>query len=728
MSNHNPNRGKIIIAANQNVKERTFWFDKLSGDPVKSCFPYDFPKREAGKPSFSEVDITFDEALCRQLLRLSNDSESRLHMILLAGLVLLLEKYSGQKDILVGAPVYKQERDSAKGFINTFLVLRHTLREGMNFKELLYLVRQTMLEAVKHQNYPVEILPDQLKLPALERDFPLFDVALLLENIHDADYLDHIRFNMTFAFLKSGDGVKGTLKYNDSLYEETTVRRVAELYVRLLEKAFSEMDTSVDKINMVTEQEMRQLNADFYRTGADYPRGAAAALHRLFEEQAARTPEAVAVVGPAAGKNGPEPFTYRELNRRANRLARIIMKKNVLPGDIVGIMMDNSTEMVTAVLATLKAGAAYLPINPGYPEKRILSMLEDSGAKMVITREELSRPFSYEAFRNSPANAAQPVLTPKRFMVKNLDDLQIPDRSYVDYEKYSPYIGHSMMKNSMTMDFSRGCVYDCAFCFKVWPTNRYIHRSAESMYEEIKLYYDMGVRRFSFNDDLPNFNIEESSKFYKMIIDNGLKVHFYFPNGLRADLLTEEYIDLMVEAGTVSLDLAIETTSPRLQKLLRKNMNLERLDRCIRYIIEKYPHVILEAQLVHGIPTETEEEAQASLDYIKNLKWLHFPYVHVLKIFPGTDMARIAIENGISEESIQRSYDQGYYQLPETLPFPRSFSQKYQSEFVSDYFLSRERLLHVIPHQMKVLTEDEFVQKHNSFLPVDIKSFADLLD
>lgn len=727
MTNLNRNQGKIIIAANQNVKERKFWIEKMSGDPVKSCFPYDFPKTFTGKPSFSEVDIRFDGIFSQQLDRLSNGSEPRLHMILMAGLILLLGKYTSKKDILVGAPVYKQKEESSKEYINTFLILRLFLREGINFKELLYLVRQTMTDAINHQNYPVEILPEQLKLPVLDNDFYLFDVALLLENIHDANYLNHIRFNMLFSFLKNGSEVTGKIRYNNSIYEEATVCRIAELYKRLLEKVFANMDKAVDEINLVDEHEIRQLLEDFNRTGVDYPRSATATLHLMFEEQVARTPHVIALVGQTTGEIKPVLYTYDQLNRQANQLARLIKKKGVLPGDIVGIMMDNSTDMVVAVFATLKAGATYLPINPGYPQKRILSMMNDSNAKMLITREVLSRPFSYEAFRHSLTNPAQPVLTPKRLMVDNLDDLQIPDRSYVDYEKYSPFIGHSMMKNSMTMDFSRGCIYNCAFCFKVWPTNKYIHRSAENLFQEIKLYYDMGVRRFSFNDDLPNFNIPESSKFYKMIINNGLKVHFYFPNGLRADLLTEEYIDLMVDAGTISLDLAIETTSPRLQKLLKKNMDLEKLDRYIRYIIDKYPHVIIEAQLVHGIPTETEAEARASLDYIKSLKWLHFPYVHVLKIFPGTDMARIAMENGITEDAIQRSYDKGYYQLPETLPFPKSFSHKYQSEFVSDYFLSRERLLHVIPHQMKVLTEDEFVQKHNSFLPVDIKSFADLL-
>jgi amino acid adenylation domain-containing protein len=212
-----------------------------------------------------------------------------------------------------------------------------------------------------------------------------------------------------------------------------------------------------------------------------------------------------------------------------------------------------------------------------------------------------------------------------------------------------------------------------------------------------------------------------------LVIKNKLKIHMHFPNGIRGDILTPEFIDLMMEAGAVTMDLALETASPRLQKLIRKHVNIERLRDNVRYIIENYPQAILGVQIMHGFPTETEEEAQASLEFIKSFRWLPFGYMHVLKIYPNTNMARFAMEHGVTREDILRSMDLAYHELPYTLPFPENFTRQIQSRYLGDFFLDRERLINVLPNQMAMLTEDELVQKYNSYLPVDIKTFPELL-
>ncbi|MCP5107773.1 MAG: amino acid adenylation domain-containing protein [bacterium] len=157
-------------------------------------------------------------------------------------------------------------------------------------------------------------------------------------------------------------------------------------------------------------------------------------------------------------------------------------------------------------------------------------------------------------------------------------------------------------------------------------------------------------------------------------------------------------------------------------------MNIEKLHRNVEYIIENYPRAILGVQIMHGFPTETEEEARASLEFIKSFRWLPFGYMHILKIYPNTAMARFAMEHGISEDDIMRSMDLGYHELPYTLPFRESFTRQCQAEYLGDFFLNKERLRNVLPNQMAMLTEDELVQKYNSYLPVDIKTFSDLLN
>ncbi|MCP4148829.1 MAG: AMP-binding protein, partial [bacterium] len=493
----------------------------------------------------------------------------------------------------------------------------------------------------------------------------------------------------------------------------------------------------------VPAKEKRQLLQEFNDTAGPYP--ADKTIHQLVEEQAARTPGKIALerINPQAeGDTLTGTLTYRQLNEKANRWASHLRKKGVKTTRIVAILTDHSLEMAAAILGVLKAGAAYLPISPDTPPNRIETLLQDSGTRHLLTtgdnlgitpgntaqqKEQDDQPLKSIPLLGFENADIRPFVTTPRPQEEDLDRLQNPDRSLIDYEKYRPYIGQAMVKNSITIHMSRGCVYNCAYCFKIWP-KKYILRSAENIFDEIKLFYQMGVRRFAFVDDLPNFNIEVSSKLFQMIIEKKMKIHLHFPNGIRGDILTKEYIDLMVAAGAITMDLALETTSHRLQKMVRKNLNLGRLAENVKYITERYPHVILETQILHGIPTETEEEARASLEYIKNTKWFHFPYIHILNIYPRSDMAEIAVQNGIPREAIQRSADLAYHELPETLPFTEAFTRQYQSEFLNEYFLSRERLLAVLPHQMKVLTEDELVQKYDSYLPMKVERFQTLLD
>lgn len=317
------------------------------------------------------------------------------------------------------------------------------------------------------------------------------------------------------------------------------------------------------------------------------------------------------------------------------------------------------------------------------------------------------------------------VITKAREQIKYLNELPIPNRSLVNYEKYNEYLGQAMVRHCISIQGTRGCPYKCAYCHKIWPKS-HVYRSAEHIFNEIKIYYDMGVRRFSFIDDIFNLNVENSSKLFRMIIDNGLDVNLFFPNGVRADLLTKDYMDLMVEAGTVSVAFALETASPRLQKLISKNLKLEKFQENLEYMASKYPHVITELFTMHGFPTETKEEAMMTLDFIKKMKWIHFPYLFVLKIFPNTDMAKLAIENGVSIKDIEKSKELHFTELPLTLPFDKSFTLKYQTDFFNHYFMDKERLLHVLPYQMKVLTEHEIIQKYNSYLPIEISDLDDL--
>jgi amino acid adenylation domain-containing protein len=319
----------------------------------------------------------------------------------------------------------------------------------------------------------------------------------------------------------------------------------------------------------------------------------------------------------------------------------------------------------------------------------------------------------------------EPVNTGPSRQITDLDGLPVPDRSLVDYEKYSRYIGLTMARNTLSIQATRGCPYNCAYCHKIWPkTHQY--RSAENILEEIRYHYKIGVRRFAFIDDVFNLNGENSQRFFREVNRSGMDIQIYFSGALRVDIMTPEQIDRMVEAGTVNISFALETASPRLQRYIGKHLNLGKMEEITQYICETYPQVITELHTMHGFPTETEEEALQTLDFIKRFKWLHFPYINILKVYPNTEMANLAQESGITRDAIRRSCDLAWHQLPETLPFDKSFTMRYQADYLENYFLNRERLKQVLPYQQEVLTQEELLQKYNSYLPQRITRMEEL--
>jgi amino acid adenylation domain-containing protein/non-ribosomal peptide synthase protein (TIGR01720 family) len=716
MTAHGKSIDKRLILNDQKRKEREYWLEKLSGEPVKSSFPSDRKKRELAKPVVDTVKAGLPPEVSARLIGLSRESDVMLHMILAAAVDILLWKYTGSLDILLGVPIYKQEIDAQ--FINTVLPLRVRFNEDITFKELLLLVRETVIKANENQNFPIELLTSHLNLPSTEDKFDLFDVTVLLESIHDKKYLANSNYNITFFFSRTGHHIEALLEYNSLLYDRETLERIMKHFIRILRVILFNVDIKISAVDILSEEEKNQILYHFNATEADYNKKKT--IPQLFEEQVMKTPESTAVV--FAGRR----LTYSQLNESTNQLAHLLQKKGVKPDSIVGIMVERCLEMIVGILAILKAGGAYLPIEPTTPGNRIVSLLEGCSVEILLTMEHIVVKHSYRDLQGLQSTKMKPYITPPCPQVVDLDSLPIPDRSLVNYEEYNKYIGLAMAKNSITLQATRGCPYHCVYCSKIWP-NKHVVRSAENLFREVLLYYDMGVRRFDFIDDIFNLNEKESKRFFQLVTNKKLDVQFFFSAGLRGDILTEDYIDRMIEAGTVNIALALETASPRLQRLVKKNLNIEKLRKNIEYICKKYPQVILELFTMHGFPTETEAEAMMTLNFITSLEWLHFPYIHILKIYRNTDMEKLALENGISREAIDRAGGLAYHELPDTLPFARDFTIEYQSRFLNDYFFSKDRLLCVLPHQMRVLTEDEIVQKYNSYLPVDINNFSQLL-
>lgn len=707
---------RLEIAAAQKSRERAYWLEQLSADFSGAGFPYD---RKPGPPAAEGVRFRLSSPCAAALMRLGKGSDHALHVILLTGLLVVLYRYTGSHDILVGTPIYRQDIEvESGGIVNTVLLLRNRFPGSITFKELLVQVRENLVQATEHYGYPVEILVEELNPLPAHGEGNWLDTALLLTNIHDRQYLRRVQPNMLFSFTRTAEGIDGEIEYNGRLYRRPAVERIIVHLERVLRAGCAGLAIPVCQLDILPPEEKRQLLTTFNHTAVDY--GERQTVHEWFESRAAHLPQRVALV------DEERHLSYRALNGSANRLAAVLRGEGIGTGTVVGVFLPPCLDMVIGVLAVLKAGGAYLPLDPEYPGNRVLSILAENRVSCLLTRQKMVEGFVFTALENIEEGGAEPVVTPPQPQIKDFDRLPLPDRTLIDYEKYNEYIGIARAKHTISIQATRGCPFNCLYCHKIWPKNHVV-RSAENIFEEMLRCYQAGARRFSFLDDIFNLDKANSGRLLEKIVKSQLDVQLYFPNGLRGDILDSDFIDLLVEAGAVEICLALESASPRIQKLLRKNLNLEKFQENIHYISRKYPQVILDLELMIGFPTETEAEALRTLELLKSIHWVHFPDLNILKIYPNTDMYRLAVQSGISRKAIERSAHLAYHDLPDTLPFSKGFAREYQARYMNEYFLSRQRLLEVLPYQMKVAAEDELVQKYNSYLPLEIESLADIL-
>jgi amino acid adenylation domain-containing protein len=318
-------------------------------------------------------------------------------MTLLAAFDVLLWRYTGQDDIVVGTPIAGRNRAEIENLIGFFvntLVLRSDLSGDPTFLELLKRVRETALGAYAHQDLPFEKLVEELQPERSLSHHPLFQVMFVLQNAPLGEVklpglslspLGNERpvakFDLNLHFGETEDGLVGHLYYNRDLFDASTAEQIVSHYKNLLQAVAMSPEARLSRLPLMSDAEREQVVVAWNRTEADYPlsRG----IHRLFEEQAEKIPDAPALVFE------DERLDYRELNERANRLAHHLSALGVGPETLVGIYLERSVEMVVSLLAILKAGGAYLGLDPTQPAERVAFMMEDARVRAVITNSAL---------------------------------------------------------------------------------------------------------------------------------------------------------------------------------------------------------------------------------------------------------------------------------------------------------------------------------------------------
>jgi amino acid adenylation domain-containing protein len=374
-----------------------YWKERLAGAPALLELPTDRPRPPVQSHRGARETFELPRALLDQLQALGRSEGATLYMVMLGAFQLLLSKYSGSDDIVVGSPIAgrtRREVEELIGFFANTLVLRTDLSADPTFRELLGRVREGTLGAYEHQEVPFERLVAELQPERSLSHAPVFQVMFTLQNVDRSGSglaglrmegvgaeMETAKVDLSLTAIPHDGGVHGVLEYSTDLFDRSTIRRMLGHLERVLEQAAANADLRLSQLELLGEAERALVLEEWNRTAAGVP--ADRCIHELFETQAAGTPDAEAVAFEG------ERLTYAELNARANRLAHHLRSLGVGPDARVGICVEPSLEMVVGVLAVLKAGGAYLPLDPAYPADRLRYMLEDGAPAAVLVQTHL---------------------------------------------------------------------------------------------------------------------------------------------------------------------------------------------------------------------------------------------------------------------------------------------------------------------------------------------------
>ena len=371
----------------------SYWKEQLAGIPEELTLPKDRPRppRQAFAADVCHHSLTTERVVT--LKRLCQSSQATLYMALLSAFAALLQRYSGEDDIVVGSPIANRREEQLEklmGFFVNSLVLRVRVDARETFGELLGQVRGTALDAYRHQDVPFERLVEELSPQRSLNKMPICQVMFLWQNAPmekpdfkelDAQYLPggglQTHFDLELQAMEHSGNVHFNWIYNCGLFDRWRIEKMARHFTRFLDAAVTSPQTPLHLFPVLDEQEQQQLLLEWNST--DQPYEAEATAHQLFERQAARTPQAMALL------SGERWITYGELNERANRLAHYLAGLGVGPEVKVGICLERGLQMFVSLLGILKAGAAYVPLDPKYPAERLSYMLEDSQALVLLT-------------------------------------------------------------------------------------------------------------------------------------------------------------------------------------------------------------------------------------------------------------------------------------------------------------------------------------------------------
>ena len=392
------------LQGKEKSEQLEYWSKKLENHPPILQLTTDFPRPAIQSFRGTTEEFFLSPEVSDSLKTLSRQAGTTLFMTLLAAFKILLYRYTGQNDISVGSTVANRNRTEIENLIGLFvnnLVFRTQIKSHISFRDFLSEVKEVALGAYAHQDLPFEYLVEILQPERNLSHKPLFQVMFILHNTPSQKVnlpgltlktlsweSQTSRFDLSLDMYETDSGLRGVFEYNTDLFRESTIKRLIANFKILLDSIINNSEQHISKLNLLTYSEEKQLLIE-----GDLVTGRLGdweiieedkyiPIHRLFEVQVGKTPNNIAVVFEE------ESLTYQQLNQKANQLAHYLHSLGVKTETLVGICLEPSLEMVISLLAILKVGGAYLPLDPNYPEKRLDFMIKDSEINYLIGSSE----------------------------------------------------------------------------------------------------------------------------------------------------------------------------------------------------------------------------------------------------------------------------------------------------------------------------------------------------
>jgi bacitracin synthase 3 len=386
-----------LFRSDEVKKQEEYWLNVFKGEIPVLNMPTDYPRPTVQSFEGNSINFEIEVSETKKLNQLAVETGATMYMILLAAYNILFAKYTGQEDIIVGSPIASRPHVDLQNIVGMFvntLAMRNYPEGDKTFREFLEEVKENALAAYENQDYQFEELIGQLNIRRDLSRNPLFDTMFVLQNMDNQELsMEELKitsqpikniiakFDLTLTAVETGDKVKFDMEYCTKLYKAETVARIVRHYIRVIKEITENPQRKLKEIDILTETEKNQILHEFNNTQVDYPKDKT--IQEFFEEQVEKTPGKVALVYEE------QQITYQELNKKANQLARVLIENGITPNTIVAIMVERSFEMIVGILAILKSGGAYLPIDCEYPFERIDYMLKDSNAKILLTQSNL---------------------------------------------------------------------------------------------------------------------------------------------------------------------------------------------------------------------------------------------------------------------------------------------------------------------------------------------------